>query len=479
MVKYIVTIVFILQMLLYNAVVLYLPSMATSNVLGIPRQYSILLLGFVCVLYSGMGGLKAVIWTDLFQAISMVGALLVIAVLGTLDAGGIAAIWREVQLNGRDHLDHFFELNMTTRHTLFSILVGSTLKHIYLVGVNQVQIQRALSLPTLRQGQLAFVWCSICGASIILLASYLGAVLVAAYRSCDPFLAGEIPRRDSVLVHYVGHRLSSIPGIRGLFVAAIFSATLSTLSSFSNSMAALAIEDFVQPLAVPKGEQLTDKTRTWLAKTLAMGFGVACVLAAQQIEKANSRLLQLTTTMMGAVGTPFVVSFGLGIFTRFVNSWGILVGLATTISLGSYITIRQAFFQVGLEPSMPIYYDANTCSRVFNGTMPASSLEPISKVLWYTEEYFFMINQSVHPNNVDQISYMTLPVVEFVMMLVIAPIVSLLTGGWKQQVDDEFLVESMQKGDNDSNLTTTCVQGNLAKNIVQSNESKRRPKCVE
>lgn len=436
-IKYIITVVFMLQMIFYNAVVLYLPSMALSGTLGIERFYSILLLGIICIVYSGIGGVKAVVWSDLFQASLMFLALLVVGILGTFDAGGVQQVFGQSQERGRLDLSGFLNLDLTTRHTLLNILVGSTLKHVYMVGVNQVQIQRALSLPSLRQGQLSFCFCSLFGALVILLASYLGAVLVAAYHSCDPFLSGDIARRDALLVHYVARRLAVVPGLRGVFVAGIFSATLSTLSSFANSMAALALEDFLRPLMrAMKLRRLSDSATTWLAKLLAILFGVACVLTAYLIEKANSRLLQATTTMFGAIGVPFLTAFALGIFTRFANTAGILAGFSVTLSLGTYITIYQTFYKRPLEPQMPVFYD-DQCERVFNLTMSSSQLQG--------EPMYVPLSESSSPFSLDKISYMTLPMVQFVLMVLVTSAVSVLTGGLHQEVDDRYLIGFMQR----------------------------------
>lgn len=428
-----------MQMIFYNSVVLYLPSMALTSILGVPKFYSILLIGLMCVLYSGIGGLKAVVWTDAFQAILMYSAVVVVGVMGTIDAGGFSEVFKQAKQYGRLKLEDFFTVDLTTRHTFWAIMLGSTVKHIYLVGVNQVQIQRALSLPTLRQGQWSFVFCSIFSALIIALASYLGAVLVAAYRSCDPFMAGQIPRRDAIIVHYVANRLSQVPGLRGIFVAGIFSATLSTLSSFANSMAALALEDFIRPAWNTFAQrQMSVRFSTYMAKILATSFGITCVLMAYVIDNANSRLLQATTTMFGAVGVPFLAAFAMGITTGFTNTAGVFSGFVVTLALGVYITIYQTFFKLPLEPQMPVFYNEQ-CAKVFNMTMSPNDLPSLLQNSGWDPDQSSVVRADV-PFSIDQISYMTLPVIQFSLMFVIASIVSLITGGLKQVVNDEYLM---------------------------------------
>lgn len=403
--------------------------MALQTILGISKLYSILSIGVVCVVYSSVGGLKAVVWTDFFQAAMMIAAMVAVAIMGTIDAGSIASVFRDANQGGRLDLDGFFNFDLTTRHTIYGIVIGSTIKHLFLFGTNQVQLQRALSLSSLKKAQYAFILCSCFTALVILLSTYMGLVLNSFYKSCDPYLGHEIERRDAILVHYVANRFREIPGLRGIFVAGIFSATLSTLSSFSNSMAALAMEDFIKPaLRKFKGTkyQLKDSLATWLAKILATLFGIICVILAFAIDKSNSRLLQLTTTLFGAIGVPFLAAFALGIFTRYTNTIGIFSGFATTLTLGFYITIYQTFYSPALEPSQLVYYNEQ-CASVFNMTVSSKSLPELREVFASAQ---LIHRPEVKPAfSISQISYMTLPIVQFVLTILVASVVSILTGG--------------------------------------------------
>lgn len=421
-------------MISYNAVVIYLPAVAVQSIFGISQHYSILLFGSLCVLYSVIGGLKAVVWTDLFQGVMMLLSLILVAAIGTYDAGGFAQVVEDSKKGGRLDLNTFMNVDLTTRHTLIGVLFGVTLKYIYTTSLNQVQIQRALSLPTLRSGQWSFVLCSIFGAIVVALSSYLGAVIYSAYGPCDPYLGGEISRRDIILLHYVAHRLDQVPGLRGLFVAGIVSATLSTLSSFANSMAALALQDFVRPLHArfsSSRNEMSEKKTVIVAKLLTAVFGIVCVLMAYAIEKANSRLLQTTATLLGAIGVPFLTSFVLGIFTRFVNTTGILAGFFVNLSFGIYVTIVQVFIKDPLKPAMLVYHNEQ-CPAVYNMTLLPNQLHPPYTV-WATKD---AVQKEFY---ITDISYIMLPVVQFVLMILVSSVVSLMTGGCRQHVPDEYI----------------------------------------
>jgi len=453
-------------MIFFNAVVLYVPSIALHSTVGISRQYSILAIGLMCVVYSAIGGLKAVVWTDFFQAMLMYGSIIIVGVIGTGEAGGIAKVFEAAAEGGRLNLDGFFKFDLVARHTFWTIMLGSTIKHVYVVGVNQVQIQRALSLSSLKQGQLAFVFCSIFTALIVALSTYMGLVMYSAYRSCDPFMAHEVPRRDTAIIHFVFTQLGSFPGLRGIFVAGVFSATLSTLSSFANSMAALTLENFIKPLMQNLGhKELTESKATWTAKALATVFGIACVAVAYIVDKANSRLLQVTQTMFGAIGVPFLAAFAMGIFTRFVNSVGILSGFAVTLSLGSYITIYQTFYKPALKPLLPVYYN-DQCAKVFNGTM-ASDLLPSIEMISHWPGVVPIVEEA-SSFSLSEISYMALPILQMLIMIVVAPLVSLLTGGLQQEIDDKYLVSILHKDNKKSERTTVETSDGINEDSIVS-----------
>jgi len=82
-------------------VVLYSPAVAVKAVTGMSTAASIVMIGFICILYTTFGGLKAVVWTDVFQYSIMVIGLFAVIIKGTIDAGGLADVLRIARLGGR------------------------------------------------------------------------------------------------------------------------------------------------------------------------------------------------------------------------------------------------------------------------------------------------------------------------------------------------------------------------------------------
>ena len=90
-----------MQMILYMSIVLYAPALALSAVTGMSKWLSIVSIGLICTVYCTIGGIKAVLWTDVFQSFLMFMSMIIIIVKGTYDVGGFNVVWQRAQLGNR------------------------------------------------------------------------------------------------------------------------------------------------------------------------------------------------------------------------------------------------------------------------------------------------------------------------------------------------------------------------------------------
>lgn len=97
--------VFMVQMILYMGIVLYAPALAVSAVTGLSKWTSIISVGLVCTIYSTTGGMKAILWADVFQSLLMFAAMFAILVKGTYDIGGLGMVWKRAREGGRIQFD--------------------------------------------------------------------------------------------------------------------------------------------------------------------------------------------------------------------------------------------------------------------------------------------------------------------------------------------------------------------------------------
>ncbi|XP_069191765.1 sodium-coupled monocarboxylate transporter 1-like [Procambarus clarkii] len=281
-VRWLGSLVFIIQMTLYMAIVVYAPALALAQVTGFDVYISVSLICFVCIFYTTLGGMKAVLWTDALQTVIMYGSIIFIIIKGTLDVGGFSAVWARNAESGRTQLIDF-DPDPTTRHTFWSLVIGGYFTWISIYGVNQAQVQRYLCVQT-RQMAVNTLWINLVGLVILMVTcSFGGMVVYAKYYHCDPVRAGVVTKEDQVFPLFVMDTLGQWKGLPGLFVAGIFAGALSTVSSGMNSLAAIVLEDFVKNGCYPG---ISDKACTSVSRGLSLFFGLltfALVFVTEQL----------------------------------------------------------------------------------------------------------------------------------------------------------------------------------------------------
>ncbi|CAK9812757.1 Putative sodium-dependent multivitamin transporter [Anthophora plagiata] len=318
------------QLLLYTGVVLFAPSLALEATTGLSGDISVLFIGLICTFYSTVGGIKAVLITDVFQGVLMFVALTcVLSVAASNLDDGLSNVWSIAQEGGR--IDFFnFSFDPTERHTWWSLLIGGTAIFLSLYGVNQVQIQRLLTAKNFKSSQQALLLSGPITLLLAIFTSFSGLVLYAIYRDCDPLTSGKISSIDKIMPYFAAERMSQVPGVTGLFISGVFSASLSTISAMLNSLAAMALEDYAKPLCRKIGVQFPTEKATLIGKILVIFNGFNC-LAVAFIAKSMGSLVEAAIGISGAIGGPILGIFTLGMFVEKANETGAVVGTAIAL----------------------------------------------------------------------------------------------------------------------------------------------------
>ncbi|XP_025115732.1 sodium-dependent multivitamin transporter-like isoform X2 [Pomacea canaliculata] len=334
--------VFSLQMVFYMAIVLYAPALALSQVSNLSTHLSIVGLGIVCTVYTVMGGLRAVVYTDTFQVFIILSGVLMLIIKGISDVGGFEEMWRRASNGGRldDVINSVFEPSLTIRHTFWSLTIGGAITTLSVYGINQTIVQRYLAVRKLSHAQRAAYLNLPANVFMTLLLCLLGLVAYACYVHCDPYLTGRIKAFDQLILVMVMDVLGSYPGLPGLFLACIFSASLSTVSSGVNALALVFLEDFVKPTYTAiRHTAMTDELSIVISKTLALTFGLVTVAMAYVTGTMDQTLVQITFMSFGMTGGPLLGLFLLAMFCPCANAWGAGVGLLCSLSFSFWIGI--------------------------------------------------------------------------------------------------------------------------------------------
>lgn len=152
-----------------------------------------------------------------------------------------------------------------------------------------------------------FVLLSIC--------CYCGLLIYATYHDCDPLTTKLVKAKDQLLPLLVMDILGDYPGLPGLFVAGVFSAALSSLSTGLNSMSAVMLEDFFKPFA---DRPLTAKQTKYVMRGTVALFGAICVALVFVVEHLGS-VLQLSMSLGAVAQGPLLGIFTMGVMFPWVH----------------------------------------------------------------------------------------------------------------------------------------------------------------
>uniref|UniRef100_A0A8C9XEC2 Sodium-dependent multivitamin transporter n=1 Tax=Sander lucioperca TaxID=283035 RepID=A0A8C9XEC2_SANLU len=324
------TVTFIFQMVIYMGVVLYAPALALN---ALTCGGAVLAMGLVCTVYTALGGLKAVIWTDVFQTVVMFAGQLAVIVVGASQAGGMAEVWRKA-VNGSRISGLDLDPDPLQRHTFWTLGVGGVFLMLALYGVNQAQVQRYLSSRTEREAVMSCYVVFPCQQIVLCLGCLMGLVMFARYGENSPLDKGYVKTNDQMVLYFVMDVFQDLPGLAGLFVACLFSGALSTISSAFNSLATVTMEDLIKP----QFPNMTEAKATLLSKGLALVYGLVC-LAMAYLASIMGSVLQAAFSIFGMVGGPLLGLFCLGMFFPWANPTGAVVGLVAGLAMAFWIGI--------------------------------------------------------------------------------------------------------------------------------------------
>jgi SSS family transporter len=316
---------FIFRVLLWLAAATYAPALALEKVTGIPLWITILASGLLTTMYTALGGMRAVIWTDVMQLIVLFGGqlLIVMVAVGKIP-GGLAGVWETAMADGR--MDLSFNFSISERVNFWSVLIAATFLNMVQMATDQVSVQRYLSAGNLKEAQRS-LWIKLWMVLPVLVLFYgTGLVLYAFYKQHgDPLGAGLIEKEDQILPYFVVTQLPA--GLPGLLIAAIYAASMSTISAGLNSLSSATIVDFKQRLT--GASTRTESRQVGEAKLVTVGYGMLVIMCAFAVSKMPGNLVESVNTVIGLVGGPLLGLFFLGMFTSRTTSRGALMGCFT------------------------------------------------------------------------------------------------------------------------------------------------------
>ena len=308
------SLLYILFRLSWLGLVIYAPALALSITTNIPIFSCILLMGLISTIYSTLGGISAVIWTDVVQFIILLISIIWIAILLPYQIdGGLNSIIDLSKLSGK-----FDIMDWKNLATLSAPLIGIHffLQLMYDYGTDQITVQRMMATGTQNKTIKAIMFNAIADLLIISLLIFIGLGLFVFY------LNNPLPDQisgDKILPYYIIKELPN--GLSGLLITAIFAAAMSSMDSGINTISTVLIKN--TPIKIRKNLKT--------ARSISIVLGFMTTILALFISKTSNLLIENFYNFMSLLCAPILALFLLGVLTKKGNFSGWLVGLIFSI----------------------------------------------------------------------------------------------------------------------------------------------------
>lgn len=387
----IASVFFLSRVVFYAGLAIYAPALAIAAITGIPFWVSALITGVMATIYTTLGGMKAVIWTDTIQFGVLCGGIVLIFVLciGKVP-GGLPAAWDLARADGKTQ---FFNLSPSPfiRMGFWAALLGGLCNNLVQMVTDQISVQRYLTAASLRECSKA-LWLKLALLTPIVTLIFLSGTMIYGYYKSMP---GQVPafenaqqvkglykhnpklyrdliaraeskvppdmtagpgtparplKGDQILPYFVMNNLPS--PLPGLLIAAILGATMAVVSAAINSLATTALMGFRR--------QTASQPTVLSAKLLTVAFGAVATLLALFVLARLGSIVTATNVILSVMGGPLLGLFLLGAFSRRANApgaiWGAAFGLAAGLAVYyANVTIGVSFLWIGVVATLTTY----------------------------------------------------------------------------------------------------------------------------
>jgi sodium-coupled monocarboxylate transporter 8/12 len=373
----VVALLYVLRICGHLGLAVYAPALAIQAITGWPLWGSIVCTGLAATLYTALGGMKAVIWTDTLQFLVLCGGIvLVLAWAVAAVPGGARGAWEIAAAGGRTHFLPT-SLDPTVRMTIWNALLGGASINLIQMVTDQISVQRYLTAPSLRDAQRALwfkLWVTL---PLLLVFCLTGTVLYAFYQAFPE--RGPVPEKvDQVLPFFVVHELPS--PFPGLLIAAIFGATMAVASAGINALATTVLVDLGG-----MGRGSDSAGGVGRARFLTACFGVFVTLLGLALGHTNQTLVSSIFIIQGLFGGPSLGIFFLGVLSRRANGPGALIGGVVGAVAGTLIGFSKQLFDY---PVAGLWIAFGSAATTFFVGLAASLFfaapAPAQQVLVYT-----------------------------------------------------------------------------------------------
>ncbi len=310
--------IWMISQTLTSAAILYATSLVLEFITGIDVVHAIVIVSVIALIYTAMGGITAVIWTDVIQsAILFIGAFIILFALLDEMSMPFAETLASIKSAGKlDALD--FSTDVTAVTTAWSGIIAMTLYHVTVYGTNQMMVQRTLAAKNIGDAKKSYLLMGFSAFFIYFLFILMGVLFYAYYGG------REFENGNTIILKFASDY--GLPGLMGIIAAAVMAASMSSLDSSFNSLSTVATVDFYQKYF---RKDASPEHYLKVSRIFTVFWAVIIIIPAIMYSKSTGSILET----LSQVGSFFVGAqlgmFALGFFSKHATEKGLLVGTVT------------------------------------------------------------------------------------------------------------------------------------------------------
>ncbi len=316
-------VMFLLLRLVWMSLLVFMAAKAMTVMLGVGDNWIpaiVLVTGIVSVTYTSLGGLRAVVITDLVQTLLLFSGAVLVLVMATIDYGGFG--WIPTQWHPQWDTQPFFSTDPSTRITMVGSFLSLGIWMICTAGGDQVSVQRFMATKDAKAARRSFGTQLTINAAVTLTLGLVGLALLGYYEAHTELLGGLSLKHDADKIFPL-FIAQLPPGISGLIIAAMFAAAMSSIDSGVNSITAVVVTDFLDRFdRRPK----TEAGHVLLAKILAFSIGAVVVIGSLYVGNIEGNFFAQTNKTVNLLVPTIFCLFFFALFVPFANPAGVWVG---------------------------------------------------------------------------------------------------------------------------------------------------------
>ncbi len=339
--KIYVSVMYLLTQLMRTGTILFLIALPLNVLLGWDIVTIIIITGLSVMLYSLLGGIQAVVWTDAIQAIILItGALVCEAVLLFSMPEGPGQLFSIAMENHKFSLGSF-GADLTTS-TFWVVLIYGLFINVQNYAIDQNYVQRYMTASSEKEAKKSALYGGLLYIPISLLFMFIGTSLFSFYTSQPGLIPAGI-QSDRVFPFFIVNQLPV--GVTGLLIASIFAAGMSTISTSLNSSATVILTDYFKKSLKSEGADKKSMkilyTSTFLFGLVSMGIAIAMI----NVQSVLDAWWKLASIFSGGMLGLFL----LGFFVRKVKSRAAIAGMIAGVLLIGWMSLSPLIFTGGLQ----------------------------------------------------------------------------------------------------------------------------------